>query len=178
MQIQQHSWLEQHLAFYGSKVHFLGQILDYNIQNLYRAASKKLFDLLEQALFYLRWYGICIPNSLFRKKELFSRKILHIIFTSLVFLSFFISCCFITSLMNSLVYVDIWKYFTGIFHQACKYCSRLLRDLLGMYYLVSTYIHILCAAFEKINVHKKRHTRCYISSALTRPEHYYRWVCN
>ena len=68
--------------------------------------------------------------------------------------------------MNSLVYVDIWKCFTGIFYQASIAAGCLETYYLGMYYLVSTYIHILCTAFEKINVHKKRHTRCYISSAL------------
>ena len=44
------------MAFFGSKVHFLGQILDYNIQILNKAASKKLFD------FYLRRYGILVSD--------------------------------------------------------------------------------------------------------------------
>ena len=46
------------MAFFGSKVHFLGQILDYNIQNLNKTAYKKLFDLLEQRC------SICVDNAI------------------------------------------------------------------------------------------------------------------
>ena len=75
-QIQQHSWLEQHLAFFGSKVHFLGQILDYNIQNLNKTASKKLFDLLEQRC------SICVDTVTAWTKGLGLLKDMTILFAS------------------------------------------------------------------------------------------------
>ena len=44
-QILRHCWLELHLTRFWPKDHFLGQILDYNSQNLNQTASKKPFCL-------------------------------------------------------------------------------------------------------------------------------------
>ena len=59
-QILPQSWLEQHFAFFGPKVHFLRQILDYNSQNLLKFeqnSTKKPWKEIRTALFYLRQYG-------------------------------------------------------------------------------------------------------------------------
>ena len=47
-QILRHCWLELHLTRFWPKDHILGQILDYNSQNLNQTASKKPFCLLER----------------------------------------------------------------------------------------------------------------------------------
>ena len=59
-QIIQQSWLEQHFAFFGPKVHFLRQILDYNSQILLKFeknSTKKPCKEIRIALFYLLQYG-------------------------------------------------------------------------------------------------------------------------
>ena len=67
-QILQQSWLEQHFAFFGPKVHFLRQILDYNSQNLLKFeqnSTKKSWKEIRTALFYLRQYGILLFYKIF-----------------------------------------------------------------------------------------------------------------
>ena len=59
-QILQHSWLERHLTIFWQKVHFLGQILDYNSQIWSKFESnsiKKAYLIIRTAPFYLREYS-------------------------------------------------------------------------------------------------------------------------
>ena len=63
-QILRHSWLERHLTIFWQKVHFLGQILDYNGQiwsKFELNGTKKTSMEIRTAPFYLRWY-VYIPT--------------------------------------------------------------------------------------------------------------------
>ena len=60
MQILRHSWLEQHFTILRTKVHFLGQVLDYNGQIWLKFeynGTKKPWTEIRMVPFYLRRCG-------------------------------------------------------------------------------------------------------------------------